>query len=159
MARLIATYAEGHFSVFTEDRSGMRQRALIDIGDKTPTPKEMAELAGTLADHWGWENRIERSPMSKPVKAIEPTERRTREKEISYAERERLTLQFLAKHPKSDARQIVKGCGYEPTDKRTARWAIGFVAMRKAQLIVGEKVSYRSSPNQAPVNKYLYSLP
>jgi len=158
MSKLVATYAEGFFAVFTESRSGMQQRALIDIGSKVPTPVEMAELAGTLSDHWGWDKQIQ--PTTKPVKAIAhsaPTEKRTREKDIPYEERQRLTLQFLAKHPKSDARQIIAGCGYEVTDKRLGRWSLAFVGMRKAQLIVAEKVSFRHGPNL--INKYVYSLP
>lgn len=156
MAKLVATYAAGMFAVFTEDRTGMRQRALIDIGDKTPTPIEMAELAGVLSDQWGWGNQIERTP--KPVKAIgEPTVRRTREKEIPPSEREELTLAFLAKHPKSDARQIVSGCGFEPTEKRLARWSLVFSYMMKRNLIAAERVSFRSGKNL--INKYLYSLP
>jgi len=161
MSKLIATYAEGHFAVFTEDRSGMRQRALIDIGDKIPTPKEMAELAGTLSDHWGWNNRIERAPTHSPkVKAIAPNpraERRTREKEIPIDERQRLTIEFLAKHPGSDAREIIAGCGYEPDRKRVGRWNLVFTAMLKANMIAAEKVSYRHGPNL--INKYVYSLP
>jgi hypothetical protein len=39
VAKLVATYAAGMFAVFTEDRTGMRQRALIDIGDEDPYAK------------------------------------------------------------------------------------------------------------------------
>lgn len=155
MAKLVATYAEGFFAVFTESRSGMQQRALIDIGGKVPTPKEMAELAGTLSDHWGWANVIE-TPTAKPAKQL-PTVKRTREKEIPQEERERLTVGFLAKHPKSDAREIISGCGYEPDPKRIGRWNHSFVLMMKAQTIIAEQVAYRNGKHL--VRKYVYSLP
>lgn len=154
MSKLVATYAEGMFAVFTEDRAGMRQRALIDIGDKIPTPSEMAKLAGVLSDQWGWQNGIERA--APKAKAL-PTGRRGYERdEITKAERERRIVEYLAKNPKSDARQIIAGCGFEPDDKRYGRWHHSFVEMKIRQQIISEIITVRRQGGA--VRKALYSL-
>jgi len=146
MAKLVATYAEGFFAVFTENRSGMQQRALIDIGDKVPTPKEMADLAGTLSDHWGWANVIEKAPKAPKAtpKAIADKPRQytspKRTGEPVGEERNSLILGYLANHPKSDQRSILKGLGFEDSHARLARWHHAFAALTKANRIVAEMV-------------------
>lgn len=166
MAKLVATYAEGFFGVFTEDRTGMRQRALIDIGDKTPTPKEMADLAGVLSDQWGWGNQIEKSPTAK---GLPPTAKQLPERKREYrprdtsdgsiAHRSELILAFVATHPKSDAKSIIAGCGFEPTELRVGRWHHAFIALVAANQIVREFTMLTKERGKGPVRKYVYSLP
>lgn len=162
MAKLVATYAEGFFAVFTENRSGMQQRALIDIGDKVPTPKEMAELAGTLSDHWGWANVIEKAP-SKPVKAIAHSDPKAKRAYVSPkesgepvgAERNQMILDYLANHPKSPAKEIISALGWEPTVARMSRWHHAFKALVTANAIVYE-IARQSNANG---RMHVYSLP
>jgi hypothetical protein len=162
MARLVATYTEGFFAVFTENRTGMQQRALIDIGDKVPTPKEMAELAGTLSDHWGWEKQIQ-PPTAKPAKAIANNKPREYTSPKATGEpvgeyRHQLILDYLAKHPESDQREILKGLGFEDTHARLARWHHAFAALMKANRIVGKTVSAQNQRGGI-YRRNLYSLP
>lgn len=144
MAKLIATYAAGMFCVFTESRDGMRQRAAIDIGENTPTPEAMADLAGVLSDQWGWVNPIERSTAYKP-KAIEPKVKRKytspqRTGEPIGEERNGMILGYLANHPKSNQREILKGLGFDDSHARIARWHHAFNALIKANRIVAEQI-------------------
>jgi len=155
MAKLVATYAEGFFAVFTESRSGMQQRALIDIGDKVPTPKEMAELAGVLSDQWGWGNVIERSPSSK-AKELPSENKRAYAKPRSTGEpvgaiREQMILDYVANHPKATGREILEGLGWEFTKARISRWQHAFTALIRANQLVAETV--------AASRIKLYSLP
>lgn len=156
MSKLVATYAEGMFAVFTEDRSGMRQRALIDIGEHTPTPKEMADLAGVLSDQWGWVDAIDKP---RPVKALDkPKVKRTRDDSgPSVKERNELALAYLRDHPKSDAKQIISGVGFEPTQRELFKWWSSLSILVKANQIVCEKISFRAGPQL--VRKNIYSLP
>ena len=154
MAKLVATYTEGFFAVFTENRSGMQQRALIDIGDKVPTPKEMAELAGVLSDQWGWGNVIERAPSSK---AIDEPKRTRDDSDPKPVDRQAMILAFLAKHPESGNREIVSGCGFEPTHARVSRWAFTMSTMLQANLVIARKITERGE--RGTINRLLYSLP
>lgn len=161
MAKLVATYTEGFFAVFTENRTGMQQRALIDIGDKVPTPKEMAELAGVLSDQWGWGNVIERSPSTKAKAIGEPKPKRMREydKADSSADRPTRIVEFLATNSgKHDAREIVKGCGFDDSQARLARWHHTFTALVRAGQIVGQ-MQYTKGQQGGTVRKRIYSLP
>ena len=152
--KLIATYVEGFAACFTESRTGMKQRALIDIGDTPPTPQELADLASILSDQWGWMNRLEHPAGSvrKGELTSVPREKRTREKEISTGERRTLILQYLAQHPDSGTRAIVEGLGYQPDEKRIARWAFTLATMDKAGAIISRKV------REGMVNRHLYSI-
>ena len=158
MTKLVATYAEGFFAVFTENRTGMQQRALIDIGDKVPTPKEMAELAGVLSDQWGWANVIEKSPKPKakelPIKEPRQYTSPKATGEPVGEERNSMIIGFLADHPKSDQRAVLRGLGYEDSHARIARWHHAFAALIKANRIVAESVNLRAGRH-----KNLYSLP
>jgi hypothetical protein len=161
MAKLVATYAEGFFAVFTENRTGMQQRALIDIGDKLPTPKEMADLAGVLSDQWGWANVIEKSaPKAKalPVKETRQYTSAKRTGEPVGEERNSLIIGFLADHPKSDQRAVLRGLGFEDSHARIARWHHAFAALIKANRIVAERIQVQNSRG-GNARKFLYSLP
>ena len=155
--KLIATYAEGFMACFTESRTGMKQRALIDVGDKAPTPQELAELAGILCDQWGWENRIERSPAQvrkKELPSTRPQPRGLRDNsDLKPAEREPLILKYLAQHPNSNSRAIVEGLGFGSDAKRLARWAFTLATMDKMGTIISKKM------HDGQVNRLLYSLP
>jgi len=157
MAKLVATYAEGFFAVFTESRSGMQQRALIDIGDKVPTPKEMAELAGTLSDHWGWDKQIQPAT-AKPVRAIaHPTSKPIRDRDIPVKERKTRIVGYLATHPESGIRQIVTGLGFNPSEKLVGRWGFTLTTMVQANLIIRRKIDENATRGLGAA--YLYSLP
>ena len=162
MAKLIATYTEGFFAAFTENRSGMQQRALIDIGDKVPTPKEMADLAGMLSDQWGWERQLV-PPTTKATKAIASSDKPRpytspkRTGEPIGEERYSLILGYLANHPKSDQREVLRGLGFEDSSARMARWHHAFAALVKAHRIISETI--RMSGKGAQIRKNVYSLP
>ena len=162
MSKLVATYAEGFFAVFTESRSGMQQRALIDIGGKVPTPKEMAELAGTLSDHWGWANAVGNSSQSthKAIAKPAPKDKRAyvspkESGEPVGEQRNQMILDYLANHPKSPAKEIISGLGWEPTVARMSRWHHAFKALVTANAIVYE-IAKQSNANG---RMHVYSLP
>jgi hypothetical protein len=154
VAKLVATYTEGFFAVFTENRTGMQQRALIDIGDKVPTPKEMAELAGVLSDQWGWGNVIERAPSSKAKAIDEPKRAYVSPKESGEPVgdiRKQMILDYVATHPKASGKEILEGLGWESTHARISRWQHAFTALIRANQLVAETV--------AASRIKLYSLP
>jgi hypothetical protein len=155
--KLIATYAAGHLGVFTEDRTGMRQRALIDIGDTTPTPEQMAKLAGSLSDQFNWSNVIQASTAAKQLPGEKRPYKTRDNSDPSPTEREKLITEFLATNPKTDARAIIRGLGFDDDEARLSRWGHTFGALVKARRIVGELTAYRVEKNL--VRKYLYSLP
>jgi hypothetical protein len=159
VAKLIATFSAGMFCVFTESRTGMQQRAAIDIGDNTPTPETMAELASVLSDQWGWLNPIEKSP---PIRKQLPTKREytspKRTGEPVGEERNTMIIGFLAKHPKSNQREVLKGLGFEDSHARLARWHHAFSALLKANRIAVEVVHMRNERG-GTYRHNLYSLP
>lgn len=161
MAKLVATYTEGFFAVFTENRSGMQQRALIDIGEKVPTPKEMAELAGVLSDQWGWANVIEKAPKATPKAITDKPRQYTSPKRTGEPvgeERNSMIIGYLANHPKSNQREILKGLGFEDSHARIARWHHAFAALLKANRIAVEIVRVRNERG-GTFRQNLYSLP
>jgi hypothetical protein len=158
MSKLIVTYVEGFVACFTESRTGMQQRALIDVGDSAPSPQALAELGGVLADEWGWMNRIERSTAH--VRKGELTTTRPSPRKVQHdlsdpkgADRQAMILRYLAQNPDVPTKAIVEGLGFEPDHKRVARWAFTMSSMVKAGLVISKSIQYGT------VRRYLYSLP
>jgi len=154
MSKLVVTYVEGFVACFTESRTGMQQRALIDVGGSAPSPQELAELAGVLSDQWGWMNRIQTSPSVRKGELTTARVPRVRDNsDLKPAEREPLILRFLAQNPESPTRAIVEGLGYEADAKRMGRWGFTLATMMKAGAIMGKQV------RDGQTNRMLYSVP
>ena len=154
--KLIATYAEGFMACFTESRTGMKQRALIDVGDKAPTPQELAELAGILCDQWGWESRLERAPAQVKKKELTtvPKVKRTRDdSDVPLAQRKILALEYLATHSNVKLAEMVEALGFVADRKRVGRWFLAMNQLRQTGQVTGTRI------REGQTNQMIYSLP
>lgn len=165
---LVVTHTEGFLGCFTVEPDGsMKQRALIDTGSQTHSPKELADLGLSMAAEYDWVltpiaqpgSQVQKE-IAQPVKAIKAPEKKHPQKKKPYVHRSyptatekvALILECLTFHPGVTLREALALMGQPDDTSSASNWHHSFRALLDQGAITRAGAGNSAQP-------HTYSLP